>query len=177
MYSIGALCQEFKLSRSTLLYYDKIGLLTAFKRTGTNYRQYSEADRTRLGQICNLREAGVPLNQIKDILDHAGMDEGHVLEKRLNEINQEIRCLRLKQQMIVEILKRKSLSDTKMPLDRETFISILRSAGLEDEMLKHLHIRFEKDSPDSHQFFLEFLGITDQEIKQIRELSRQPEPK
>ena len=39
MYSISKLCREFNLSRSTLLYYDTIGLLTASERTRVNYRR------------------------------------------------------------------------------------------------------------------------------------------
>ncbi len=97
MYSIGKLCCEFNLSRSALLYYDSIGLLTASERTQANYRQYSEEDKKCLSRICSLREAGIPLNQIKDILDTDGMKEDFILEKRLNELNIEIRDLRLQQ--------------------------------------------------------------------------------
>ncbi|CQR75120.1 HTH-type transcriptional activator TipA [Sporomusa ovata DSM 2662] len=176
MYSIGKLCREFSLSRSTLLYYDTIGLLTASERTQVNYRQYSEEDKKRLGQICAFREAGVPLNQIKDILDaDEGMNESTILERRLNKLNQEIRYLRLQQKLIVEMLKGKNLTDKKMLMDSQTFISILKSTGLDDETLNYLHIQFEKNSPDSHQFFLEFLGLADEEIKHIRECCLQAE--
>lgn len=175
MYSIGKLCREFNLSRSTLLYYDTIGLLSASERTRVNYRQYSEEDKKRLGQICAFREAGVPLNQIKDILDTGGMNESNILERRLNKLNEEIRYLRLQQKLIVEMLKGKTPTDKKMLMDSQTFISILKSTGLDDETLNYLHIQFEKNSPDSHQFFLEFLGLADEEIKHIRECCRQEE--
>lgn len=173
MYSIGKLCREFSLSRSTLLYYDTIGLLTASGRTQGNYRQYSEEDKKRLGQICAFREAGVPLSQIKDILDTGGINESSILEKRLNELNHEIRYLRLQQKLIVGMLKAKNQTDPKMPLDIQTLVSILKSTGLDEETLNHFHVEFEKNSPDSHQLFLEFLGAADEEIKHIRECSRQ----
>ena len=105
MFSIGQLCKEFHLSRSTLLYYDSIGLLVASERSGVNYRKYSEEDRTRLGQICAFREAGVPLRQIKDMLDKEGRGEREILEKRLRELNTEIRYLRLQQKLIVDMLQ------------------------------------------------------------------------
>jgi hypothetical protein len=44
--------------------------------------------------------------------------------------------------------------------------------GLNDETMNHFHEQFEKNSPDSHQLFLEFLGINDEDIKLIREFSR-----
>lgn len=172
MYSIGKLCREFNLSRSALLYYESIGLLTASVRTGANYRQYSEKDKKRLSQICALREAGVPLNEITDILNTGGINESSILEKRLNELNHEIKYLRLQQKFIIEMLKTKYLTDKKMPMDKQTFISILQSTGLDEETMNYFHVQFEKNSPDSHQFFLEFLGISDEDIKQIRDFSR-----
>jgi DNA-binding transcriptional MerR regulator len=172
LYSIGKLSREFSLSRSTLLYYDSIGLLVASKRTEGNYRQYSEEDKKRLRQICTFREAGVPLNQIKDILDTDGVTESDILEKRLFELNYEIRYLRLQQKLIVEMLKKKNLTEKQMPMDKEVFITLLKSVGLDEEHQNHFHTQFEKHSPDSHQLFLEFLGIGDEEIQQIREASR-----
>jgi DNA-binding transcriptional MerR regulator len=172
MYSIGMLSREYRLSRSTLLYYDQIGLLVASARTQANYRQYSEADRDRLGQICVLREAGVMLDQIKTILDSHGMNEAAVLKERLVEINREIRRLRLKQQLIVAMLQNKQPLDEKLLLDRETLVALLKAAGMKDENLECLHIRFEEEYPDFHQSFLEFLGFTAVEIDQIREFSR-----
>lgn len=177
MYSIGNLCREFNLSRSALLYYDTIGLLTASERTQGNYRQYSDEDKKRLSQICAFREAGVALNQIKDILDTDGMNESNILEKRLNELNHEIRYLRFQQKLIVEMLKGKNRTDLNMPMDSQTFVSILKSTGLDEKTLDYFHIQFEKNSPDSHQFFLEFLGAADEEIKHIRESSRLEEKK
>lgn len=173
MDSIGKLCREFNLSRSTLLYYDTIGLLTASERTQGNYRQYSEEDKKRLSQICAFREAGVPLNQIKDILDTDGINESNILEKRLNELTREIRYLRLQQKLIVEMLKAKNQIDKKLPMDSQTFVSILKSTGLDEETLNYFHVQFEKNSPDSHQLFLEYLGLTDKDVKHIREFSRQ----
>lgn len=172
MYSIGELCTEFKFSRSTLLYYDKIGLLTPSKRTESNYRKYSEEDRSRLIQICTFKEAGVSLNEIKNLLDNNGTNESFVLEKRLKELNKGIRDIKAQQKIIIEMLKTKNISDKNLIIDKETFTSILKAAGLEDTTLKQLHIQLEKNSPDAHQLFLEFLGISEEEIKLIRNSHR-----
>lgn len=165
MYSIGNLCCEFNLSRSTLLYYDSIGLLVASERTRGNYRQYSEEDKKRLSQICAFREAGVPLNEIKCILDTDDISERNVLERRLNELNQEIRYLRFQQKMIVEMLKKKNLTGKKMLMDKQTFVSILKLAGLDDPMMDRFHSQLEKNSPDSHQFFWSFWELV---MKRLR---------
>jgi len=172
MYSISKLCNEFNLSRSTLLYYDKIGLLTPSGRSSANYRQYSEEDKMHLSKICAFREAGVSLDQIKDILDNDGMNESNILESRLKVLNKEIRFLRFQQKIIIEMLKEKNLSNKNMLIDKETFKLILKSAGLEDELLNELHIQFEKNSPEAHQSFLEFLGVSAEEIELIRDSSK-----
>lgn len=172
MYSISKLCNEFKLSRSTLLYYDKIGLLTPTGRSTANYRQYSEKDKIRLSQICAFREAGVPLDQIKYILNNGGMNESNILESRLQELNKEIRYLRFQQKVIVEMLKANNAADEKMLFDKEDFKLILKAAGLEEGALNELHIQFEKNSPEAHQSFLEFLGVSAEEIKLIRDSSK-----
>ena len=55
-YSITALAREQGLSRSTLLYYDRIDLLRPQSRSEANYRCYGEEQRQRLGQIGALAE-------------------------------------------------------------------------------------------------------------------------
>ena len=172
MYTIGQLSREFGLSRSTLIYYDSIGILKPSKRTEANYRQYSESDKTRLKQICSFRETGITLEQIKDMIEEKGMSESNVLEHRLVELNQEILYLKFQQKLIMRMLKGKKEVKNYSLLDKETFLYILKSAGLDQSRMKLLHEEFEKSMPDFHQAFLEFLGLTKEEISQIREHSR-----
>jgi DNA-binding transcriptional MerR regulator len=167
-YTISTLCKEYKLSRSTLLYYDSIGLLKASKRTGANYRHYSEEDRQRLARICTLRETGVPLKQIKDILEQNEYSEVSILEDRLKRLNQEISYLRLQQKLIVSLLKEQKIN-TKMLFDKDEFAFYLQKAGVNEEGMELLHKNLENDSPEAHQFFLEFLGLEPKIIQKIRE--------
>ena len=51
MYTIGQLVKRYGLSRSTLLYYDRIGLLSASARSDANYRLYTDKDLQRMSQI------------------------------------------------------------------------------------------------------------------------------
>jgi DNA-binding transcriptional MerR regulator len=162
------LSREFHLSRSTLLYYDSISLLCASCRTPGNYRQYSKEDHDRLSRICTYREAGVPLLQIKDLLESDGALERTVLEKRLESLNNEMQSLRLKQKLIVAMLRGKSLDGIKLPLNKKAFVAVLSSSGLDEDAQQRLHMEFEKNFPESHQTFLEYLGLPDDEIANIR---------
>jgi len=58
-------------------------------------------------------------------------------------------------------------------ITKEQFVAALDSAGITDDQKKRLHARFEKDHPEAHQGFLEYLGVPAPEIRQIRERSRQ----
>ena len=48
MYTVSKIAQRFGLSRSTLLYYDRIGLLSPSGRSPGDYRLYDQADCDRL---------------------------------------------------------------------------------------------------------------------------------
>ena len=71
-YSISKLAREFVLSRSTLLYYDRLGLLPPSGRTGAGYRCYTDKDYRRLERICRFREAGLTLKEIRAVLSSGG---------------------------------------------------------------------------------------------------------
>jgi len=70
--SISKIAGVCGLSRSTLLYYDRIGLLHPPGRTASNYRYYTDADRTRLERIRHFREAGLTLKEIRAVLSSGG---------------------------------------------------------------------------------------------------------
>lgn len=74
MFSIKQLSDLAGVSRRTLHYYDAIGLLQPTRIAENGYRWYSEQDLLRLQQILLYREAGLPLLQIKKILDERSFD-------------------------------------------------------------------------------------------------------
>jgi MerR family transcriptional regulator, thiopeptide resistance regulator len=172
MMTVTRLAQSCNLSRTTVLYYESIGLLRPASRTAANYRRYSLREVDRLRQICLYRNAGLRLEDIRGLLDGKGGGAKLVLERRLKELDAEIENLREHQRAILRLLARaKSLTRYKM-LTKEKFVSVLRSAGLTEEQMSAFHAQFERDAPNEHQEFLEFLHIPKEEIDQIREWSR-----
>ncbi len=85
-YTITKLAKQFGLSKSTLLYYDDIGLLKPSYRTFKNYRIYGEKEYRRLKKISLLHQTGLSLNEIKKILDSEKSKSTEILEKRLEQI-------------------------------------------------------------------------------------------
>src|SRR2546426_11585742 len=84
-YSISKIARACGLSRSTLLYYDRLGLLKPSGRTASGYRYYLEADRRRLERIGHFREAGLTLKEIRAVLSSGGKPGIRLLEKRLRQ--------------------------------------------------------------------------------------------
>lgn len=172
MYTVGKLGKKFQLSRSTLLYYDSIGLLTPSARTESEYRQYSENDAKRLEQICRYRQAGLSLKEIKRVLDSPEDNLTQALEKRLDELNTDIKRLRDQQRLILGILQNDEYYRHINVMNAETWTSLLRASGFTQEDMIQWHIDFERLDPDRHQEFLEFICIPDEEIEQIRVWAR-----
>ena len=172
MFTIGELSKKFGLSRSTLLYYDSIGLLSPSGRTGSNYRLYSDADFQKMERIQLFRSAGLSLRSIGTLLDKQDGQLDDALEQRLDEINQEIQGLRRQQKVILKILELKDVKTSRV-IDKQTWVSLLRAAGLDETGMRNWHIEFVKTSPQGHQDFLESIGIDAKEIAVIRDWSRQ----
>lgn len=170
MYRITELATQFGLSRSTLLYYDRIGLLKPSGRSEANYRGYSEGDRERLESICAMRRAGVDIEGIRTILQTAGDDTTEVLKRRLGEIGNEISALQTKQRMIAGMLKLQGEGGPNT-VNKEMFVSMLRAAGMDDNAMRKLHVEFENKEPEAHHAFLLSLGISEKEVLLIRQWS------
>lgn len=168
MYTIGQLAKRYSLSRSTLIYYDKKGLLKPTGRSGANYRAYSDRDAEKLERIVLFRNAGMSLSAIAGILDKGADDIELALERRLTAINKEIQDLRGQQQVIVDIIRNQGIVEHTRILTKEKWVAMMRAAGLDEAGMKHWHIEFEKTSPEGHQDFLESLGISRPEIEAIR---------
>ena len=169
--TISNLGRLFGLSRSTLLYYDRIGLLTPSGRTLAGYRCYSEADRLRLERICGFRRAGLALEEIRTILA-SGKPSAAVLERRFHEIGEEIRILRVKQGLLSRMLT--GIASAKGPpaVDRDLWVEMLRAAGMDDRAMARWHAEFEQRAPEAHREFLLSLGIPEAEAQEIRNWSR-----
>lgn len=170
-YRISQLARLVGLSRSTLLYYDRIGLLQPSERSCANYRLYSHADRIRLEQICRYRRTGMSLETIADVLAAPRKKTVKALEQRLETLNREIHDLRSQQQTIVKLLKDTSLLAGTRVLDKQRWVAVLRGAGLDDAAMGRWHVAFERMSPEAHQDFLESLGIDTADIAEIRSWS------
>lgn len=170
-YRITELAQRFDLSRSTLLYYDRIGLLPPSGRTETNYRRYTQEDLARLERICFFREAGLSLAETRLLLEKSGNDSS-ILERRLGEIGQEIGRLKAQQRVLAGMLRKVTAGFDGSGLDKELWLSLLSACHFDEAALKHWHIEFERRAPVAHHEFLLSLGLSEKEALQVRMLTK-----
>jgi DNA-binding transcriptional MerR regulator len=172
MLTVSQLARTCGLGRTALLYYESLGLLKPAARSAANYRRYGQKDVERLRQIRAYRDAGLKLEDIARILDRPATDASAVLRRRLIELNAEIEALRDHQRAILRLLQSKrSLWRTKV-VTKDKLVSIMRAAGLTEDDMRRFHAEFERNAPEEHQEFLEFLRIPAEEIRAIRAASR-----
>jgi DNA-binding transcriptional MerR regulator len=171
-FTVGRLARSFGLSRSTLLYYDTIGLLRPSARSASNYRLYTAEDAERLKQVCTYREAGLPLKEIAELLDAPNDEPVGILERQLEALGREIAGYREQQRVVVRLLQNRTRFDTVRVMDKERWVALLQATGLDAEDMMRWHTEFERMAPEAHRDFLASLGIQPEEIDSIRARSR-----
>jgi DNA-binding transcriptional MerR regulator len=171
--TISTLARASGLSRSTLLYYDRLGLLRPEHRSAANYRLYSEADAKRLERICLHRQMGISLKEIGRLLrDSRTNTTVEILQRRLRSLDREIADLRRQHRCIVQILKQEPIHKEVNMISKDRWVEIMRAAGFKEQDMHNWHRQFETMEPEAHQEFLESLGIEKSEIRRIRDHSR-----
>jgi len=173
MWTASQLGREVGLSRTAVLYYERIGLLPQVtRRSAGSVRCYGQAELDRLRRICGYRAAGLKLGDIAELLGGETSDAAQVLEGRLREIEEEIAALGRHRMVLARLLGNALLRKDKM-ITKEKWVAIMSSSGFSDEQMWAWHKEFERAAPEEHQEFLEFLHIAAEEIATIRAKSRE----
>jgi len=90
-FSISDFAKLSRTTRDTLLYYDKIGLLSPESRGENNYRYYSHGQLAVINVIRTLQELGMTLDEIKNLEDQRtpeSMDE--LFSRQIEQIDAKI---------------------------------------------------------------------------------------
>jgi DNA-binding transcriptional MerR regulator len=90
---IGELAEATGLTVRTLHHYEHIGLLAPAERTEGHQRLYNERDVRRLYRIRALRDLGLPLADIGQMLDDEGAALGDMLRTHLARVDAELERL------------------------------------------------------------------------------------
>ncbi|PVH27370.1 MerR family transcriptional regulator [Pararhodobacter oceanensis] len=115
MYQISELAESVGLSRATLLYYEKLGLLKS-ERRANGYRVYTDADRQRLRLMQQLQAGGLSLQECQACLD--GKLDRDMLGQRLAVLNAEIAEKTRSRDLLAALLGQSSLKDWHEEVER-----------------------------------------------------------
>ena len=100
-FTISDFAKLMGISRQTLIYYDRIGLFKPVKTLENGYRLYSRSQINIISLISMLGEMGVPLKEIKTIIDRISPDTAvEVLEKQRHKAREQLRRLKRLEEMI-----------------------------------------------------------------------------
>ncbi|AQW61458.1 putative Bacterial regulatory protein, MerR [Vibrio owensii] len=169
MLTVTQLARECGLSRTTILYYEREGLLAPAHRSENGYRWYGEKEIQRLKTISSYRSYGLPISSIRTLLAQKGKSQAEILKDHFNELEREIQNLRAQQKAIVVLLQEPQLIEDNI-VTKERWVQIMQAAGFSENDMVTWHQKFEEMEPAEHQKFLESLGIEQDEIVRIRAL-------
>ncbi|MET2849267.1 MerR family transcriptional regulator [Vibrio owensii] len=169
MLTVTQLARECGLSRTTILYYEREGLLAPAHRSENGYRWYGEKEMQRLKTISSYRSYGLPISSIRTLLAQKGKSQAEILKDHFNELEHEIQNLRAQQKAIVVLLQEPQLIEDNI-VTKERWVQIMQAAGFSENDMVTWHQKFEEMEPAEHQKFLESLGIEQDEIVRIRAL-------
>lgn len=170
MLTVSALAKKVNLSRTTLLYYEREGLLKPAIRSANGYRLYGQKELEKLALIVDYRALGVPVSEIAILLEGDG-EQKKILQKQLRRLREEMERLHQQQLAILKFMKQPDIAEDGR-VSKERWTEIMRAAGLSDGDMHNWHIQFEKLEPKAHREFLESLQIEADEVAQIREWSQ-----
>nr|WP_276323107.1 MerR family transcriptional regulator [Streptomyces sp. H23] len=89
---MGELARETGLSIRALRYYDRLGLLTPSARSEGGHRCYDADDVRRLHRVLALRSFGLPLAQIRAVLDaEPDHDPAELIRRQLDVVEERLR--------------------------------------------------------------------------------------
>lgn len=168
---IRALAARFGLSRATLLYYGRVGLLKPAGRTPAGYRLYDATSEETLRRIVAFRSAGLSILAIRSALAAKPSSRDQVLLSRIEQIDSDINRLRAQQRMLFDMLST-TPARLRGRLNQEAWIALLKAGGMSAKDMTRWHTAFEAHDSQSHRDLLLWLGIPRDQVDRIQARSR-----
>lgn len=158
MYRISELAEKVGLSRSTLLYYEKLGLLHGVRQTN-GYRVYSGKDVQQLRLLQQLQAGGLTLKECKSFLD--SKVQSSVLERRLQQLDQDIAQKLQARTLLAALLGEGSLRLWHQQNDKlapDAHLDWLKQQGFNEK--QSLHLKWlSKDMNEHEQYMADFMTV------------------
>ncbi len=168
-YKVKSLAALAGVSPRTLRHYDALGLLRPASTRPSGYRVYGDPEVDRLQQILFFRELGVPLEEIRRILDAPGYDAVTALRKHRKDLME--RWTRL-ETMIGSLDRTIEAKEGRKPMtDKEKFEAFKKRMVQENEEKYGAEARgkYGNDAVDGSN--RRILAMDEKKIKSAEELA------
>ena len=158
-FSTGEFAKLCNVNKKTLFHYDEIGLFKPEIVKENGYRYYSIYQLEIFDMIYTLRDLGVPLKEIKSFMDKRNPNSVvELFEYKTNEIENEIKLLRRKQEIMsnkIKIIKQAekilpNINDLVIEEQDEEFLSLSNEVDKDkfpydsEEYAKHLDYSYKQ---------------------------------
>lgn len=170
--TVGQMARSAGISRTSLLYYERAGLLRPAARSAPGYRLYGQTEVDRLRALRIYREAGIPLADVGQLLSTGHTDSVTVLQRRMVEIDRQIHRLRFQQRLLARLMAHPTTMTSGGIRTKAKWVALLQAAGFTENDMEEWHHAFEADAPQAHQEFLAALGLSAREVSRLRAWSR-----
>ena len=143
LYKVREFAKLAGVTVRALHHYDRLGLLTPGRRTGSSYRLYSERDLARLEEIVVLKFLGIPLKEIRPLLDQqSGLAEA---------LRRQQRVLREKRQQLEQAMTTIAAAERSVRSDTGPDWSLFRHVIQEIEMQNETEWSKKYYSPEARE--------------------------
>jgi DNA-binding transcriptional MerR regulator len=130
LYQASEFAERTGVTVRALHHYDRLGLLKPSGRTAVGYRLYGTRDFARLQQIVTLKFIGLPLKQIKNVLERDSFDLSTALRLQREILGEKRRHLEM---AIRAIEKAERLVASDGEPDWETFAKIIEVINMQND--------------------------------------------
>ncbi|CAK16045.1 MerR family transcriptional regulator [Pseudomonas entomophila] len=155
MYRISELAALVGLSRSTLLYYEKLGLIRS-SREANGYRRYRDADLQQLRLLQQLQAGGLTLKECQACLE-ARIDRPALLA-RLRALDEEIAARQQSRELLAAMLGLASMRPWHQALEHQApgaHLAWLRKQGFNEKQALRLKW-LSKDMNEHERYMADF---------------------
>ena len=131
MYKIGDFSSMSKTTIKTLRYYEKEGLLKpVYIDQNTGYRYYETSQLVEISKIISLRQIGLSIKDIKNIID--GYDMENILNKRKKEIEDNLTIFNTQLSKINYLLEENNMKNEIFIKEIPSYIIYYRDGIISD---------------------------------------------
>ena len=145
MLTIGQLAERTGLPVRTIRYWSDIGAVPPAGRTSRDHRRYDAAAVARLELVATLRELGLGLAEVQQVLDRQAT-VAEVAATHVEALDAQIRTLRLRRAVLATVARRKPGTEEMTLMNKLATLSAQERKQIIDDFVDEVFAGLEPDA-------------------------------